>query len=101
MRLFKIYRRVLSSLGNDTRLAVMLSVANVIVAGLQFLDPVLFGRVIGMLSTSDQVPADTLWAQAVQLLGIWFGVGAAGDPRQHRGRAPLRADGPPQPARPS
>ena len=78
MRFFKIYRRVLSSLGGDKRLAIMLGVANVIVAGLQFLDPVLFGRVIGMLSGSDQMPQDELWAQATQLLGIWFGVGAAG-----------------------
>ncbi len=37
----------------------MLGVANVIVAGLQFLDPVLFGRVIGMLSGSDQVSSHT------------------------------------------
>jgi glucan exporter ATP-binding protein len=77
MKFFRIYRRVLSALGGDVRIAVMLGVANVIVAGLQFLDPVLFGRVIGMLSTSDQVSTDTLWTQAVQLLGIWFGVGAA------------------------
>jgi ATP-binding cassette subfamily B protein len=77
MKFFRIYKRVLTSLGSDARLAVMLGVANVIVAGLQFLDPVLFGRVIGMLSSSDQVPADQLWGNAAQLLGIWFGVGAA------------------------
>src|SRR3954451_12810527 len=77
MKFFKIYKRVLTSLGNDTKLAAMLGVANEIVAGLQFLDPVLFGRVIGMLSGSDQVPQDVLWTQAAQLLGIWFGVGAA------------------------
>ncbi|MBV8912357.1 MAG: glucan ABC transporter ATP-binding protein/ permease [Acetobacteraceae bacterium] len=77
MKFLKIYKRVLTSLGNDVRLAAMLAVANVIVAGLQFLDPVLFGRVIGMLSSSDQLPADQVWGRAAQLLGIWFGVGAA------------------------
>ncbi len=58
MRFLKIYGRVLGALGNDKRLAVMLGVANLIVAGLQFLDPVLFGRVIGLLSRSDQLPGD-------------------------------------------
>ena len=77
MRFFHIYRRVLSSLGNDKRLAGLLVVGNIIVAALQFLDPVLFGRVIGMLSHSDSVPADQLWDGAAILLLIWFGVGLA------------------------
>jgi glucan exporter ATP-binding protein len=77
MRFFKIYGRVLSSLGDDRRLAVLLGVANVLVAGLQFLDPVLFGRVIGLLTESDRMSADAVWGQAFQLLGIWFAVGAA------------------------
>ena len=77
MRFFNIYGRVLSALGNDKRLAIMLGAANLIVAGLQFLDPVLFGRVIGMLTQSDNVSQQELWTQAAQLLGIWFMVGAA------------------------
>ena len=77
MRFLNIYRRVLASLGGDKRLAIMLGVANVIVAGLQFLDPVLFGRVIGLLTQSDRMSTDDLWTQAVQLLGVWFAVGAA------------------------
>ncbi len=77
MRFFQIYRRVLASLGNDKRLAVLLGVANVLVAGLQFLDPVLFGRVIGLLTDSDHMGRDALWAEAWQLLLVWFAVGAA------------------------
>ena len=77
MRFFKIYGRVLSSLGKDKRLAITLGVANLIVAGLQFLDPVLFGRVIGLLSHSDSMGHDELWAQAAALLGIWLAVGTA------------------------
>jgi len=77
MRIFSIYRRVLTSLGSDTRLAIMLAVANVIVASLQFLDPVLFGRVIGMLSNSDGMSRDAVWGEAAQLLLVWFAVGAA------------------------
>ncbi len=77
MRFLKTYRQALSVLRNDKRLAIMLGVANVIVAGLQFLDPVLFGRVIGLLTRSDTLPQSQLWSQAAMLLGIWFAVGAA------------------------
>ena len=77
MRFFKIYRRVLASLAGDKRLAITLGIANLIVAGLQFLDPVLFGRVIGLLSASDKLSNEEVWTQATQLLGIWFLVGAA------------------------
>ena len=78
MRLLSVYRRVLTSLGPDARLAVLLGCGNVIVAGLQFLDPVLFGRVIGLLSRSDQVSGDVLWGQAADLIGIWLAIGASG-----------------------
>ena len=78
MRFLQIYRRVLATLGNDKRLAIMLGAANLIVAGLQFLDPVLFGRVIGLLSASDTMAADEVWPQATQLMTIWLLVGAAG-----------------------
>jgi ATP-binding cassette, subfamily B, beta-glucan exporter len=50
----------------------------VLVAGLQFLDPLLFGRVVQMLSRSAETPPDVLWRQAALLLGIWSAAGAAG-----------------------
>ena len=77
MKFVTIYRRALAILGSDKRLAIMLGVANLIVAGLQFLDPVLFGRVIGLLTQSDSIDRDQLWSQTGTLLGIWFAVGAA------------------------
>ena len=77
MRFFSIYRRVLTSLGKDKPVAFMLVGANVIVAGLQFVDPMLFGRVIGMLASSDRAGGD-IWGEATQILGVWFLVGAAG-----------------------
>ena len=77
MRFLKIYHRVLSTLGGDKRLAIMLGVANVIVAGLQFMDPVLFGRVIGLLSSSEGMSTADVWGQAGQLLAVWGLVGAA------------------------
>jgi ATP-binding cassette, subfamily B, beta-glucan exporter len=78
MRLLRIYRRVLASLGADKRLAALLGLANVVVAGLQFLDPVLFGRVVGLLTDSDRLAPETLWSQAAGLIAIWLAVGATG-----------------------
>jgi ATP-binding cassette subfamily B protein len=78
MRFLKVYGRVLGLLGRDIRVAALLGGANVLVAGLQFLDPVLFGRVIGLLSRSAELDRSVLWQQAVSLLAIWAGVGVAG-----------------------
>ncbi len=77
MRFVSIYRQALAALGHDKRLAVLLGFANIVVAGLTFMDPVLFGRVISLLTRSDGMPADYLWREATQLLGLWFAVGAA------------------------
>ena len=78
MRFLRIYGRVLGLLGRDMRTAAALAVANLVVASLQFLDPVLFGRVIGLLSRSAEVPRQTLWSDAARLLGLWAVVGAGG-----------------------
>ena len=78
MRVLTIYKRVLAQLRPEARTAFLLALANIMVAGLQFMDPVLFGRVIGLLAKSDSMPHDVLWASAESLLGLWLAVGAAG-----------------------
>ncbi|MGE0226154.1 MAG: glucan ABC transporter ATP-binding protein/ permease [Acetobacteraceae bacterium] len=78
MRFLKIYGRVLGLLGRDLRVAWLLAGANLMVAGLQFLDPILFGRVINMLTQSGQSTPDALWSEAIMLLGIWACVGVGG-----------------------
>jgi ATP-binding cassette, subfamily B, beta-glucan exporter len=78
IRFLKVYGRVFGLLGRDLRIAALLVAANVMVAGLQFLDPLLFGRVIGLLSGSDNMDRGALWHQASALLLIWAGVGVAG-----------------------
>ena len=50
------------------------------VAGLQFLDPVLFGRVIGLLSQSGSLDRAVLWHRAASLLAIWAASASAGSP---------------------
>ena len=78
MRLLKTYIRVLKLLGRDLRVAAMLGVANVILAGLQFIDPLLFGRVIDLLSRSASMSSAALWQEAISLLGLWAAVGIGG-----------------------
>ena len=78
MRFLRIYGRALRLLGSDLKMAALLCLGSVVVAGLLFLEPVLFGRVIGLLGESDQLRRDVLWQQATVLLSIWAGVGVAG-----------------------
>ena len=78
MRFIRVYSRVIRLLGSDLRVAALLGAANIMVAGLQFLDPILFGRVIGLLSNSSNLAPSVLWHQAGSLLAIWAGVGVAG-----------------------
>ncbi|HEX3574757.1 MAG TPA: glucan ABC transporter ATP-binding protein/ permease, partial [Rhodopila sp.] len=78
MRFFKTYRRVLGLLGRDIRIAGFLAFANLMVAGLQFLDPVLFGRMVNLLSRSDNLPHAEMWHDAAMLLGVWVAVGIGG-----------------------
>jgi len=78
MRFLKTYWRVVQLLGRDLRVAVLLAFVNLMVAGLQFLDPVLFGRVVGLLSDAANMPPAALWDRATTVLGIWGAVGVAG-----------------------
>jgi glucan exporter ATP-binding protein len=78
MRFLRTYGRVLLFLGRDLRVAGLLAGTNLLIAGLQFLDPMLFGRVVSLLSRSDTLAASTLWHQSLILLGIWASVGLIG-----------------------
>ncbi|MBR0682593.1 glucan ABC transporter ATP-binding protein/ permease [Roseomonas eburnea] len=78
MGFLRLYWRVLWMLGSDRPLAAGLAVAALALAGLQFLEPVLFGRVVDLLARSDRMEAGTLWAEATTLLAIWAAVGFAG-----------------------
>src|ERR1700733_1276769 len=78
MRFLRTYGRVLGLLGRDIRVAGFLALANLMVAGLQFLDPVLFGRVVNLLSRSGSLPQSQMWHEAAILLGIWVCVGIGG-----------------------
>jgi ATP-binding cassette subfamily B protein len=71
----RIYGRVLSLLAPERWLSVVLVLGNLGIAGIGFIEPILFGRVIDVLATSAQRTADENWAETIRLLGIWCAVG--------------------------
>jgi len=78
MEFLRVYRRVIGLLRAERGLAIMLAVANVAVAALQFYEPVLFGKVVDLLSTARDKPVDVLWSDARDLLVLWAAVGVGG-----------------------
>ncbi|MGD9885982.1 MAG: glucan ABC transporter ATP-binding protein/ permease [Reyranella sp.] len=78
MEFFRVYSRVIGLLRAERGLAIALAFANVAVAGLQFYEPVLFGKVVDLLSTARDKTADQLWDDARQLLVVWAAVGLGG-----------------------
>ncbi|BBK38189.1 beta-(1--_2)glucan export ATP-binding/permease protein NdvA [Allostella sp. ATCC 35155] len=78
MTFFTVYRRVLGLLAPERRIVLWLAAANLVLATLPFLEPLLFGKVVDTLAASGgRAPAD-VWADAIVLLGIWGLVGVGG-----------------------
>ncbi len=78
MEFFRVYGRVLALLKPDAKVAFALAAAAVALSGLQFLEPVLFGRVVDLLARSSGMEPESVWAQAFVLLGLWGAVGLTG-----------------------
>ncbi|MBI0535345.1 glucan ABC transporter ATP-binding protein/ permease [Roseomonas sp. KE2513] len=78
MGFLQTYARVLGLLAPDKWVAIGLALAALALAGLQFLEPVLFGRVVDVLTSADRLPQDVVWRQAISLLVVWGAVGVTG-----------------------
>src|SRR3954470_7749118 len=78
MEFFRVYSRVIGLLRDEKRLAIILALANVAVAALQFYEPVLLGRVVDLLSNARGRSTHDLWHDAKVLLMIWAAVGIGG-----------------------
>src|SRR3954466_15100719 len=74
MSVLRLYTRVLELLGKEARLGWILAVANLLLASAQFAEPVLFGKIIDVLSGR---PATGLFAtnSPWPLLAAWVGFG--------------------------
>ncbi|MBL6454374.1 glucan ABC transporter ATP-binding protein/ permease [Belnapia sp. T6] len=78
MHFIRLYARVLRMLAPDRWVAIGLGIANVAMAGLLFLEPVLFGRVVDVLSHAAGMSRDQVWQAAFALLSLWGAVGLSG-----------------------
>jgi glucan exporter ATP-binding protein len=75
MKIYRIYLRALSLLGPKKVLAWTLAIANLLLAGMAFAEPVLFGRVIDSLTNAQASGPDVIWPALTSLLLIWVSVG--------------------------
>jgi ATP-binding cassette subfamily B protein len=71
MPLLKLYLRVIGLLAPEKKLAITLAIANLALAGVYFLEPWLFGRVVDALAAAGHRDA---W----RYIGWWAGVGFGG-----------------------
>ncbi|MBR1092131.1 glucan ABC transporter ATP-binding protein/ permease [Bradyrhizobium manausense] len=61
MSMFSLYTRVLELLGKEARLGWLLAFANLLLAGSQFAEPVLFGRIVDVLSGKTVAGSSSAW----------------------------------------
>jgi ATP-binding cassette, subfamily B, beta-glucan exporter len=71
MSFVRTYFRVLGLLRADARLAVMLALANIALAAAQFVEPVLFGRIVDALSGALPAGLKPAIHALVPLVGTW------------------------------
>src|SRR6202171_5005043 len=74
MSMLRLYTRVLELLGKEARLGWILAGANLLLAGAQFAEPVLFGRIVDVLSGKSST-ASGASSSAWPLLAAWAAFG--------------------------
>lgn len=76
MSIFKVYLRVLGQLGSEARTGVFLAIANLLLAIAAFAEPVLFGKIIDVLTKSAGTGQKPGWSEITPLMIAWavFGV---------------------------
>src|ERR1041384_3673703 len=75
MSMLRLYTRVLELLGKEARLGWILAFANLLLAGAQFAEPVLFGKIVDVLSGRPQTgPLATNSAWPLLAAGVAFGL---------------------------
>ncbi len=75
MAFIRIYLRVLALLRAETKLAVTLALANIALAGAQFVEPVLLGRIVDALSGTLPAGLGGAARALAPLVGAWVGFG--------------------------
>jgi len=75
---FHTYARALGLLSTERRSVALMAVASIVVSSLFFVEPILFGRLIDMLTGAATHPADGIWHASLFTLGAWGLVGISG-----------------------
>src|SRR5689334_21646441 len=75
MAFIRIYWRVLALLRTQARLAIALALANIALAGAQFVEPVLLGRIVDALSGALSAGLGPAVRVLAPLIGAWVGFG--------------------------
>ena len=103
MSVIKIYMRVLGLLRPQSRLVIILVCANLALAGAQFAEPLLFGRIIDLMTHAQSPGQKLTWHELLPLVSAWasFGlfsiggtilVGLNADRLAHRRRLAIMSD---------
>ncbi len=75
LRLLQVYGRAIQLLGPDSRLGVLLALGNIALAGAQFAEPILFGRIINALAGAQNGAPLPSTTALLPLLAAWAGFG--------------------------
>ncbi len=75
MSFLRLYLRVLRQLGPDMKLGGVLALANVALAVAQFAEPLLFGKIIDLLSKAQATGVPPQYADLFRLGAAWVGFG--------------------------
>ena len=76
--LIAIYGRVLGLLKPVRGLAITLALANLALAAVPFLDPILFGKAVDLLANAAKRGADATYRDGIRIFGMWAAVGIVG-----------------------
>jgi ATP-binding cassette subfamily B protein len=72
MGILALYGRVLRQLGPEARLGTVLGLANILLAGAQFAEPLLFGRIVDLLSRAQATGVPPMMSDLLPLAGLWI-----------------------------
>lgn len=75
MWMIRLYSRVLWQLGSDLRIGAVLALANIALAVATFAEPILFGKIIDLLSQSASAPAPISFGTVLPYILAWVGFG--------------------------
>lgn len=76
--LIAIYGRVLGLLKPVRGLAITLAIANLALAAVPFLDPILFGKAVDLLANAATRGAEATYRDGIRIFGLWAAVGIVG-----------------------